>query len=351
MAESGSQAEAEQAARDAFADDEPTPLKNLAERANADGRYADAARLFRYAVTLYELRRKQRTAGTEIIDFEAGPRALTDFIDSRTLPMPPGETWALRQLVELLDRTEGDRSGDDELRQAADSGNAWALEQMLRRLRARGEEQDAEALLQSKATQGDPWALWAMAHDSLNRRPAGGSLSRTLLERASAAHVGQAITVLMDQAEQAGLIGEADRWALHAAARGYTKPLQALITRRAKVGRIAAAENLAWQAPGRERSLGLRRLVQGRTDAEALALLQRAHDEAIAWAPGLLAAYWEATGVLEKAEYFARRAADGGDRQTLEDLAGQRAADDPHRMWRSMLSNGLTANGTPADSW
>ncbi|MDH6436102.1 hypothetical protein M2158_004642 [Streptomyces sp. SAI-144] len=43
----GSAAEVEQAAREAFAAGETTPLKDLAEQPEADGRSADAARLYR----------------------------------------------------------------------------------------------------------------------------------------------------------------------------------------------------------------------------------------------------------------------------------------------------------------
>ncbi|MEU2956400.1 hypothetical protein [Streptomyces xanthochromogenes] len=348
---SASAAEAEQAAREAFAAGEATPLKDLAEQAEADGRSADAARLYRDAIAVFERRRRQRAVGVGLIDFEAGPRSLLDYLDPAVLPMPPGETWALRQLVALLDSVQGASAGDDALAKVAEAQNPWALEQLLRRLRERGQPQEAEALLQSEASRDTPWALWVQAHRAVHDEQVADDIRRALLERAAAARVGQAVRVLMNRAEHKGLSGEADQWALHAATRGYTTPLSELVKGREQEGRLDAAEQLAWQAPAGQRSWTLRRLAQRRTGEQVMPLLQRAYDEALAWAPGLLAEHLEASGEFAQAEHFARLAADAGDRQALEELATQRRDDDPDRQWQAILANGLTAEGAAATPW
>ncbi|GAA4145615.1 hypothetical protein GCM10022285_50720 [Streptomyces tunisiensis] len=347
----GSAAEAEQAAWEAFSAGEATPLKELAEQAEADGRSADAARLYRDAIAVFERRRRQREAGVALIDFEMGGRSLREYLEPAVLPMASGQTWALRQLVALLDGTQGAAAGDGALREVAEAGNAWALEQLLRRLRERGQAQEAESLLQSEVARANPWALWALAHRSLRDEQVPDAVRRVLLERAAAARGRQAVRALVERAEQAGLAGEADQWALHAAARGYATPLWELVRRREQEGRLEAAEQLAWQAPASERSWVLRRLAQHRTGEQVMPLLSRAYDEALAWAPGLLAEHLEAAGEFTQAEHFARLAADAGDRQALEDLAARRKDDDPGRQWQAMLTNGLTAEGTPAVPW
>ncbi|NUV62575.1 hypothetical protein [Streptomyces sp. CAI-85] len=135
---------------------------------------------------------------------------------------------------------------------------------------------------------------------------------RTLLERAAQARVGQAVKMLMERAEQAGRAGEADQWALHAAARGYTTPLWELVRSREEGGQWEEAEQLAWRAPAGQRSWALRRLARERTGEHATALLRHACDEALAWAPGMLAERLEAAGEFAQAEQFARTAADAG---------------------------------------
>ncbi|GAA4561156.1 hypothetical protein GCM10023097_77060 [Streptomyces collinus] len=347
----GSAAEAEQAAREAFSAGEATPLKELAEQAEADGRSADAARLYRHAIAVFERRRRQREAGVALIDFEMGGRSLREYLDPAVLPMASGQTWALRQLVALLDGTQGATAGDGALREVAEAGNAWGLEQLLRRLRERGHTQEAESLLQSEVARANPWALWALAHSALHDEQVPDAVRRVLLERAAAARVRQAVRALVERAEQAGLAGEADQWALHAAARGYTTPLWELVRGREQEGRLEAAEQLAWQAPASQRSWALRRLAQHRTGEQVMPLLWRAYDEALAWAPGLLAEHLEVAGEFTRAEHFARLAADAGNRQALEDLAARRKDDDPGRQWQAMLANGLTAEGTPAVPW
>ncbi|MER7568369.1 hypothetical protein ABTZ93_36240 [Streptomyces sp. NPDC097941] len=127
-----------EAARKAFAAGKATPLKELAEQAEADGRSADAARLYRDAIAVFERRRRQREAGVTLIDFEMGGRSLREYLDPAVLPMAFRQTWALHQLVALLDGTQGATAGDGGLREVAMAGNAWALEQLLRRLRERG---------------------------------------------------------------------------------------------------------------------------------------------------------------------------------------------------------------------
>ncbi|MGI3197567.1 hypothetical protein ACRJ4W_00520 [Streptomyces sp. GLT-R25] len=346
----GSAAEAEQAAREAFAAGEATPLKELAEQAEADGRSADAGRLYRDAIAVFERRRRQREAGVALIDFEMGGRPLREYLDPAVLPMPSGQTWALRQLVALLDGTQGATAGDGALREVAEAGNAWALEQLLRRLRGRGQMQEAESLLQSEVARANPWALWALAHRALHDEQVPDAVRRVLLERAAAARVRQAVRSLVERAEQAGLASEADQWALHAAARGYTTPLWELVRGREQEGRLGAAEQLAWQAPASQRSWALRRLAQHRTGEQVMPLLWRAYDEALAWAPGLLAEHLEVAGEFAQSEHFARLAADAGDRQALEDLAARRK-DDAGLQWQAMLANGLTAEGTPAVPW
>ncbi|MET8790489.1 hypothetical protein [Streptomyces pseudogriseolus] len=344
-------AEAEQTAREAFAAGEATPLKTLAEQAEAEGRAADAARLYGDAIGIFERRRRQREAGTDFINFEAGPRSLLDYLNPAVLPMPPGETWALRQLVAMLDATQGTAAGDDPLREAARAGNAWALERLLRRLRERDEEQEAQALLDREVGQGNPWALWVQAHRAVYDERVADDVRRALLERAAQARVGQAVKMLMERAEQAGRAGEADQWALHAAARGYTTPLWELVRSREQAGREEEAEQLAWRAPAGQRSWALRRLARDRAGEQAMPLLRRAYDEAMAWAPGMLAERLEEAGEFTQAEHFAGTAADAGDRQALEELAAQRKDDDPGRQWQALLANGLTAEGTPAASW
>ncbi|MFC7811137.1 hypothetical protein [Streptomyces olivaceus] len=344
-------AEAEEAARGAFAAGEATPLKDLAERAEAEGRTADAERLYGNAITVFERRRRQREEGVDLIDFEAGPRSLLDYLNPAVLPMPPGETWALRQLVALLDATQGAAAGDDALGQVARAGNSWALERLLRRLRERGQDQEAQALLDSEVERGTPWALWVQAHRAVHDGEIPDDVRRALLERAADARVGQAVRTLMERAEHAERREEADQWALHAAARGYTTPLWTLVQSLEKAGLLEEAEQLAWTAPAGQRSWSLRRLAQDRAGEQAIPLLQRAYDEALAWAPGLLAERLEAAGEFTRAEHFARLAADAGDRQALEELAARRKDDDPDRQWQALLANGLTAEGTPAVPW
>ncbi|MEU9523227.1 hypothetical protein [Streptomyces sp. NPDC048224] len=344
-------AEAEEAAREAFAAGEATPLKNLAEQAEAEERIADAERLYGDAISVFERRRRQREEGVDLIDFEAGPRSLLDYLTPAVLPMPPGETWALRQLVALLDATQGQVASDDALGQVARAGNSWALERLLRRLRERGQDREAQALLDSEGERGTPWALWVQAHRAVHDGEVPDDVRRTLLERAAAARVGQAVRTLMERAELAGLREEADQWALHAAARGYTTPLWKLVQGREEAGLGEEAEQLAWRAPAGQRSWTLRRLAQGRAGEQAMPLLRRAYDEALAWAPGMLAERLEKAGEFVEAERLARQAADAGDRQALEELAARRKDDDPDRQWQALLANGLTAEGSPAAPW
>ncbi|WP_217213721.1 hypothetical protein [Streptomyces sp. AC550_RSS872] len=350
VAASGSAAEAEQAAREAFAVGAATPLKELAEQAAADGRSADAARLYRDAIAVFERRRRLRAAGVDLIDFETSARPLRAFI-SPGLLMPPGETWAARQLIALLDDTQGPAAGDDALRELGEAGNPWALERLLRRLRERGQVQDAEALLESEASRDNPWALWVQAYRAVHDERAPDEVCHRLLERAAAARVGQAVRALMNRAEQAGVTGEADQWALHAAARGYTTPLWDLAHGREQAGRLEDAELLAWRAPVGQRSWLLRRLAQRRSTEQVMPLLRRAYDEVLGWAPRLLAEHLEAAGEFAQAERFARLAADAGDRQALEELAAGRRDDDPDRQWQAILANGLRADGAPAVPW
>jgi hypothetical protein len=346
-------AEVEEAAREAFAVGEATPLKTLAEQAEADGRPADAARLYGDAIGVFERRRRQREEGVDLIDFEAGPRSLLDLIDPAALPMPPGETWALRQLVALLDAAQGAAAGDRALGKVARAGNAWALERLLRRLRERGRDQEAVTVLEGEVARDTPWALWVQAHRAVHDAEVSDGVrrARALLERAAAARVGQAVRVLMERAERAGRREEADQWALHASARGYATPLWELVRSREKAGLLEEAEQLAWKAPAGQRSWSLRRLAQDRAGEQAMPLLRRAYAEALPWAPGRLAERLERAGDFAEAERFARQAVDAGDRQALEDLAARRRSDDPDRQWQALLANGLTAEGTPAAAW
>jgi hypothetical protein len=293
--------EVEQTAREAFAAGEATPLKSLAEQAEAEGRTADAARLYRDAIGVFERRRRQREEGVDFINFEAGPRSLVDYLIPAVLPMPPGETWALRQLVALLDATQGAAAGDEALGEVARAGNCWALERLLRRLRERGRNQEAQALLDSEVVRGNPWALWVQTHRAVHDGEVTDDVRRALLERAAAARVGQAVRALMERAEQAGRREEADKWALHAAARGYTTPLWKLVQSREKAGLTEEAEQLAWKAPAGQRSWALRRLAQHRAGVQAMPLLRRAYDEALAWAPGMLAERLEKAGEFVEA--------------------------------------------------
>ncbi|MFC8965495.1 hypothetical protein [Streptomyces sp. NPDC057094] len=348
---SGSALVVEQAAREAFAAGEATPLKELAERAEAEGRDEDAVRLYRVAITAFERRRRQRAAGVELIDFEAGPRSLSDYLTPDVLPMPPGETWALRQLVAMLDRAQGAAAGDRALEEVARAGNAWALERLLRRLQERGQSRQAQSLLRREVDRATPWALWVQAHRALRDPQAADTVRRALLEQAAAARVGQAVRVLMERAEHAGLAGEADQWALHAAARGFDTPLWELVQIREKGGRLDAAEQLAWQAPASQRSWTLRRLAQRRHGDQGMPLLRRAYGEALGWAPGLLSEHLEEAGEFAQSERFARLAADAGDWNALEELAARRKDDDPDRQWQALLANGLTAEGAAAAAW
>lgn len=339
--------EAEEAAREAFAAGESRPLHLLAQKAAAEGRHADAVRHYRHAIAAMERRRQLRQGGQgTLVDLLAGPRPLTDFIDASRLPMPAGETWALRELVAVLDETEGRHAGDAELRRVAEAGNPWALENLIRRLDSRGTGKEGQALLMAKAAEGSPWALWSLAHCARHDGTVSRSAARAVLEEAAAAGVAQAYAALLEEAEEADLAEEADQWALSAAGGDYVEPLHRLVSAREKAGRLDAAEELAWQAAPHQQSWMLRRLAADRSAETALPLLRRAYEAGMPWAPGMIAACLETAGEHEQAESFARIAADAGDREPLENLATSRAHDDPQRTWRSLLAHGLTAQGT-----
>ncbi|MFF3129099.1 hypothetical protein ACFVRD_44335 [Streptomyces sp. NPDC057908] len=348
-AETGPAADAEQAAMDAFTVNEPTPLRDLAARAEAEGRDEDAERMYLHAIAAYERRRRLRAAGT-VIDFEGGPRPLSEFVNPTQL-LPPGETWALRSLVALRDRTGRAPAGDDALHTAGDDGNAWAMEQLLRRYRSRGQEEQAESLLLSAAEADNPWALWALTYRCLHSGTTDETQCRALLERAAAAGVGQATKALVEQAEQDGRTTEAEQLALRAAAAGYTTPLRDLIMAREQGGQLAAAEDLAFRAPAPLRRAILQRLANGREGEQATAFLRHATDEDQTWALGVLSARLDSSGEPAEAERLARRAADSGDRQALHDLAQQRAARDPDGTWHALLLHGLAADGTTTPAW
>lgn len=350
-AEFGAAAEAEQAALEAFACGETRPLHLLAQQAIAEERSADGVRYYRHVVAVMERRRRLRSKQPGLIDLLAGSRDLTAFINPRWLPMPAGETWALRELVALLDEVEGEHAGDSELRSAADAGNWWALEKLIRRLYDRGAGQDCEALLTVKAAEGDPWALWSLAHRARHDETAGRAQAQSLLERAVTAGIAQAYAAMVEDAEDAGLTGAADQWALRAAAGDYTQPLWDLIRKREKKGSLDAAERLAWQAAASLGTSVVRQLAAKRDAEAALPLLWRAHEAGMPWTPGMLAAHLEAVGEHVQAESLARIAADTGDREPLEVLAENRACDDPGGTWRALLANGLTAQGTTALPW
>ncbi|MEV7374501.1 ATP-binding protein [Streptomyces sp. NPDC090301] len=350
-AESGTAAEAEEAAAEAFACGETRPLYVLIQKAVAEARSADGVRHYRHAVAVMERRRQLSSTQSGLIDLLAGPRALTDFINPSKLPMPSGETWALRELVLLLDEVEGQQAGDDALRSAADGGNRWALEKLIRRLHERGAGQDGEALVVEKAAEGELWALWTLAHRARHDATADRAQAQALLKRAAAAGIAQAYAAMVEDAEDAGLTDEADQWALRAVAGGYTQPLWNLIRGREKTGSFDEAEQLAWHAAASLGTSVLRQLAMKRNADVAVPLLWRAHKAGMPWAPGMLAPHLEAIGQHSQAESVARIAADAGDREPLEILAESRSGDDPQGDWRAMLANGLTAQGTAALPW
>jgi hypothetical protein len=335
---------------EAFAVNEPTPLRDLAARAEAEGRDADAERMYLHAIDAYERQRRQRATGT-IINFDGGPHSLSDSVNPETQPVPPGETWALRNLVALRDRTGRTPAGDDALRAAGDDGNAWAMEQLLRRYRSRGQAEQAESLLVSAADAGTPWALWTLAYRCLDSGTADETQCIELLERTAAAGVGQATKALTEHAEQHGRALDAEQLALQAATNGYTTPLRDLIMLREQAGQLTAAEDLAYRAPAPLRRTILQRLAPGREGQQAIAFLRRATDEGQTWAPGRLSACLDAAGEPAEAEQWARRAADAGDRQALHDLAQHRAAHDPDGTWQALLLHGLAADGTTTPAW
>ncbi|MDF3300029.1 DUF2399 domain-containing protein [Streptomyces sp. K1PA1] len=86
-------AEVEEAARGAFAVGEATLLKELAERAEADGRAADAARLYGDAIGIFERQRRQREEGVGLIE---GPRP-----PSADAPDRPRRPRAVRTMAVL----------------------------------------------------------------------------------------------------------------------------------------------------------------------------------------------------------------------------------------------------------
>lgn len=350
-AEFGTAAEAEQTALEAFACGETRPLHLLAQKAVAEGRSADGVRYYRHAVAVMERRRRLRSTQSGLVDLRSSLQGLADSISPDRLPMPPGETWALRELVALLDVIEGEQAGDSELRGAADAGNRWALEKLIRRLHKRGAGRDGEALLLGKAAEGELWALWSLAHRARHDGSVDRAAARSLLEGAAAAGIAQAYAAMVEDAEDAGLTEEADQWALRAAAGDYTQPLWNTIRRREKTGRFDAAERLAWHASTSLGTSVVRQLAAKRSAEAALPLLWRAHEAGMPWAPGMLAMRLEAAGKHRQAESLARIAADSGDREPLEDLAQKRARDDPGGSWRALLANGLTAQGTTALPW
>ncbi|MCF3106972.1 hypothetical protein IPZ58_36260 [Streptomyces roseoverticillatus] len=350
-AETGTAAEAEKAAMEAFAYGETQPLHLLAQKAVAESRSADGVRYYRHAVAVMERRRRLRSTQSGLIHLLSPLQGLTDLISPSRLSMPAGETWALRDLVALLDVVEGEQAGDSELRSAADAGNRWALEKLIRRLHERGAGQDGDALVMAKAAEGELWALWTLAHHARHDATASRAVARSLLESAAAAGIAQAYAAMVEDAENAGLTEEADQWALRAAAGDYTQPLWNLIREREKTGSFDTAERLAWQASASLGSSVVRQLVEKRSDEAALALLWRAHEAGMPWAPGMLAMRLEAAGEHTQAESLARIAADTGDREPLEVLAEKRACDDPDGNWRALLANGLTAQGTTAPPW
>ncbi|MEU5980107.1 ATP-binding protein [Streptomyces sp. NPDC047315] len=350
-AESGSAEEAEKAAVEAFAYGETRPLHLLAQKAVAEGQSADGVRYYRHAVPVMERRRRLRSTQGGLIDLLAGPRPLTDFINPSELPMPSGETWALRELVALLDEVEGQQAGDKALRSAADGGNRWALEMLIRRLHERGAERDGEALLMERAAEGELWALWTLAHRARHDATADRAQAQALLKSAAAAGIAQAYAAMVEDSENAGLTEEADQWALRAAAGNYTQPLWNLIREREKTGSFDTAERLAWHAAASLGTSVVRQLAEKRNADVAVPLLWRAHEAGMPWAPGMLAMRLEAAGEHTRAESLARIAADTGDREPLEVLAGKRACDDPGGSWRALLANGLTAQGTTAPPW
>ncbi|MFJ9821279.1 hypothetical protein ACIRU3_39685 [Streptomyces sp. NPDC101151] len=63
---------------------------------------------------------------------------------------------------------------------------------------------------------------------------------------------------------------------------------------REQAGRPEAAEQAARQAPASQRSGVLHRLAQDRAGEQVMPLFRRAYEEALVWAPGLLAARLEA---------------------------------------------------------
>ncbi|MFF6779284.1 hypothetical protein ACFY8W_37830 [Streptomyces sp. NPDC012637] len=350
-AESGTAAEAEEAAMEAFACGETRPLQLLAQKAAAEARPADGVRYYRHAVAVMERRRRLRSPQSGLIDLLARLQGLTDLISPSRLPMPAGETWALRELVALLDAVEGEQTGDSELRSAADGGNRWALEMLIRRLHKRGEGSDGEALVREKAAEGELWAVWTLAHRARHDASADRAQAQALLKSAAAAGIAQAYAALVEDAENAGLTEEADQWTLRAAAGAYTQPLWNLIREREKAGSFDTAERLAWQAAASLGTSVVRQLAERRSDEMALPLLWRAYEAGMPWAPGMLAMRLEAAGEHTQAEFLARIAADTGDREPLEILAGKRACDDPDGTWRALLANGLTAQGTAAPPW
>ena len=349
--EFGTAAEAEATALEAFACGETRPLHLLAQRAVAEGRSADGVRHYRHAVAVMERRHRLRSTQSGLVDLLSPLRGLTDSISPSRLPMPSGETWALCELVALLDDMEGEEAGDSELISAADAGNQWALEKLIRRMHGRGARREGEALLMGKASEGELWALWSLTHRARHDETVDRAEARSLLEGAAAAGIAQAYAAMIEDAEDAGFTEEADQWALRAAAGDYTQPLWDVIRGREKTGSFHAAERLAWHAATSLGTSVVRQLAARRSAEAALPLLWRAHKAGMPWAPGMLAVRLEAAGEHTQSESLARIAADSGDRDPFEILAQKRAFDDPGGSWRALLANGLTAQGTTALPW
>ncbi len=158
---------------------------------------------------------------------------------------------------------------------------------------------------------------------------------------------------LITARDDAGDASEAERLALHAAAKGDPVPLRKLAERRRKNGDTPAEKHLYQLAADAgdtrsQRELG--RLLRASGDNEgAKKALQLAVNAGDRQARRTLAELYERTGDTYLAEDLARQAANEGDALPLNGLARKRGRQDSR--WQQLLRYGIEPDGSDSVPW